>query len=113
MPEIRIIQPQPGYQLKALSSPADIVIGGAAAGTGKTFTLLLDPLRDIHIPGFGGVIFRRTTTQIRNEGGLWDTSMTIYPHAKATPHETFLEWQFPKGPKLKFSHLEHEKNILD
>jgi len=113
MPEIRIIQPQPGYQLKALSSPADIVIGGAAAGTGKTFTLLLDPLRDVHIPGFGGVIFRRTTTQIRNEGGLWDTSMTIYPHAHAVPNASFLEWQFPKGPKLKFSHLEHEKNIYD
>lgn len=99
--------------MKALSSPADILIGGAAAGVGKTYTLLLDPLRDIEVKGFGGVIFRRTSTQIRNEGGLWDTSMTIYPHVGATPRESYLEWVFPKGAKLKFSHLEHEKNILD
>ncbi len=113
MAEIKVISPQPGYQVKALSSPADIVIGGAAAGVGKTYTLLLDPLRAIHIPGFGGVIFRRTSTQIRNEGGLWDTSMDIYTHVKAEPKESYLEWIFPKGPKIKFSHLEHEKNIYD
>lgn len=112
MAEQRIIRPQPGYQTKALSSNADIVIGGAAAGVGKTFTLLLDPLRDMHVPGFGGVIFRRTTTQIRNEGGLWDTSKTIYPGAGGEPKESVLEWQFKKN-KLKFSHLEHEKNIYD
>lgn len=113
MAEKGIIKPQKGYQERALSSPADIVIGGAAAGVGKTYTLLLDPLRDIDVPGFGGVIFRRTTTQIRNEGGLWDTSMDIYPHVGGEPKESYLEWNFPKGPKIKFSHLEHEKNILD
>lgn len=111
--QIQVIEPQPGFQLKALSSKADIVIGGAAAGVGKTFTLLLEFLRHIDIPAWGGVIFRRTSPQIRNEGGLWDTSMQIYPKAGAEPKETFLEWQFPKGAKLKFSHLEHEKNIND
>lgn len=99
--------------MKALSSPADIVIGGAAAGVGKTFCLLMDPLRDIEVKGFGGVIFRRTSPQIRNEGGLWDTSMGLYPYVGATPKESVLEWHFPKGPKIKFSHLEHEKNIFD
>lgn len=113
MAEVKIIQPQKGYQEKALSCPADILISGAAAGVGKTFTLLLEPIRDIEVEGFGGVIFRRTSTQIRNEGGLWDTSMTIYPHLKAIPKESYLEWIFRKGNKIKFSHLEHEKNILD
>ena len=99
--------------MKALSSPADIVIGGAAAGVGKTYTLLLDPLRDIKVPGFGGVIFRRTTTQIRNEGGLWDTSLGVYPYVGAEPRESYLEWIFKGGQTIKFSHLEHEKNIFD
>lgn len=89
------------------------MIGGAAAGVGKTFTLLLDPLRDISIKDFGGVIFRRTSKQIRNEGGLWDTSMNIYPGIGATPRETYLEWNFSSGAKISFSHLEHEKNIYD
>ena len=66
----------------------------------------------MHVPNFGGVIFRRTTTQIKNEGGLWDTSMKIYPFIGGQPKETFLEWEF-KHSKLKFSHLEYEKNILD
>jgi hypothetical protein len=109
-----IIKPQPGYQEKALSNSADILIGGAAAGVGKTYTLLLDPIRYINrIKGFGGVIFRRTTTQIRNEGGLWDTSVGLYPHIQGYPKESYLEWSFKYGNQIKFSHLEHEKNILD
>lgn len=107
------IRPQEGFQMKFLSSPADIVIGGSAAGVGKTYALLLEPLRNKDVEGFGGVIFRRTGPQIRNEGGLWDTSMSIYPHVGAVPKETFLEWNFSENVKLKFSHLEHEKNIFD
>tara|TARA_R110000772_G_scaffold145504_1_gene255478 strand:+ start:22975 stop:24492 length:1518 start_codon:yes stop_codon:yes gene_type:complete len=107
------IEPQKGYQLRALSSKADIVIGGGAAGTGKTYSLLLEFLRHINNPGWGGVIFRRTSPQIRNEGGLWDTSMDIFPHVDADPRESSLEWKFPKGAKLKFSHLEYEKNKFD
>jgi hypothetical protein len=113
MAGIKVIKPQPGYQLKALSSKADIVIGGGSAGVGKTFVLLLEFLRHIDNPNWGGVIFRRTSPQIRNEGGLWDTSMNIYPHVGAEPKESFLEWNFKKGAKLKFSHLEYEKNVLD
>ena len=111
MAEARIVGPQPGYQTLALSSSADIVIGGGAAGAGKTFTLLLDPLRDINNPDFGGVIFRRTTPQITAQGGLWDESKKIYPHVGAKPNETHLNWTYPSGAKLKFSHLEHEKNV--
>lgn len=109
----RIIEPQKGYQLRALSSKADIVIGGGAAGAGKTYSLLLEFLRHITNSGWGGVIFRRTSPQIRNEGGLWDTSMGIYPFVGAEPKESVLEWDFKSGCRLKFSHLEHEKNVLD
>lgn len=108
------IGPQNGYQLEALMSPADIVIGGGAAGVGKTFTLLLEPLRHIHVKGFGAVIFRRTSPMIRAEGGLWDSSAKLYqPLHGVAPRQTALEWQFPQGPKVKFSHLEYEKNIYD
>ena len=114
MEEVNIIRPQKGYQMKCAASPADIVIGGGAAGVGKTFILLLDPLRHIENEKFGGVIFRRTTPQIKAEGGLWDASQKLYrliDNAKAREHTS--EWVFPKGSKLKFSHLEHEKNKYD
>lgn len=102
-----------GYQQIALSSKSDIVIGGAAAFVGKTFALLLDPLRHVTIPGFGGVIFRRTSVQIRNEGGLWDTSVKLYPLLNAEPRESSLDWKFPSGAKISFRHLEFEKNKYD
>ena len=107
------INPQPGPQEAFLGTYADIAIFGGAAGGGKSYTLLIEPLRHLENKEFGGVIFRRTTKQARNEGGLWDTSMLIYPHLKATPKESTLEWDFPSGMRVKFAHLEHEKNALD
>ena len=89
------------------------MIGGAAAFVGKTFALLLDPLRHVHIPNFGGVIFRRTSVQIRNEGGLWDTSVKLYPVLRGEARESSLDWKFPSGAKLSFRHLEYEKNKYD
>jgi len=112
-PKINTIRPQEGFQMRFLSSSADIVIGGSAAGVGKTFSLLLEPLHYINKKkGFGGVIFRRTTPQIMNEGGLWDTSMEIFPHVGATPRESKHDWVFQHGNKLKFAHLEYEKDKL-
>ena len=109
----QIIRPQAGFQMKFMSSSADITIGGSAAGVGKTFALLMEFTRHIDNPGWGGVIFRRTSPQIKLEGGLWDTSMGLYPLLNAEPRESTLEWIFPKKSKLKFAHLEYEKNILD
>lgn len=111
---IDIIRPQEGYQLKALSSAADIVVGGGAAGVGKTFSLLLEPIRHINVKGFGAVCFRRTTPMIRTEGGLWDASGKLYRKVQgAKPRENTLEWKFEKGAKIKFSHMEHESNKYD
>lgn len=118
MEEIKVIRPQEGYQMLSLSSKADVVIGGGAAGVGKTFSLLLEPLRHKDVKGFGTVCFRRTSPQITAEGALWDTSEQIYtqvPGAKA--RRSTLEWEFYNNgnqtSKLKFSHLEYEKNIYD
>jgi hypothetical protein len=115
----QFISPQPGFQEAFLSSPADIVIGGGAAGAGKSYALLMEPLRFSHVPGFYSVIFRRTTVQIKNSGGLWDTSKEIYlklrdaagrqPVATEAPPK----WKFPSGSTLLFSHLEHEQNKFD
>lgn len=111
-PQLNIIRPQIGYQMAFLSSSADIAIGGGSAGVGKTYSLLLEPLRHKDVPEFGSVIFRRTSPQIRNEGGLWDTSSQLYTAVGAIPKESVLTWDFGVS-KLKFSHLQHEKDIYD
>lgn len=107
------IAPQPGPQTDFLSSEADIVIYGGAAGGGKTFGLLLEDFRHYDNAGFGSVTFRRNSTQITKEGGLWDESMNLYPLVGATPREHKLEWIFPSGARASFSHLEYEKTVLD
>ena len=107
------IRPQPGAQEAFLASEADIAFYGGAAGGGKTWALLLEPLRHAGNPNFGAVVFRRNSVQVRNEGGLWDESAKLYPLVGATPQESTLQWRFPSGAKLKFAHLEHEKTKLD
>ena len=107
------IRPQRGPQERWLASPADISLFGGGAGGGKTFGLLMEPLRHIHNPRFGAVIFRRTSPQITNEGGLWDESSALYPLLGAMPYQTRLEWRFPSRAKIRFSHLEYDKNIDD
>lgn len=107
------IEPQRGPQTEFLSTTADIALYGGAAGGGKSFGLLLEPLRHYHNSKFGGVIFRRNTVQVRNEGGLWDESMNLYFPLKGHPREAFLEWNFPSGMRMKFAHLENEKTVYD
>lgn len=108
-----IIAPQPGPQTAFLTTLADIAIYGGAAGGGKSYGLLIEPLRHYNNAKFGGVIFRRTGTQVRNEGGLWDESMLLYGPLGGHPREAILEWTFPSGGRIKFAHLEHEKNVYD
>lgn len=108
-----IIRPQQGFQENALSTPADIAILGGSAGAGKTFTLLMEPTRHLKTKGFTGTIFRRTMPQIKNPGGLWDTSQKLYNYCKGTPRESKSDWVFPSGARMQFAHMEYEKNKLD
>lgn len=106
----RVIRPQSGPQEDFLASSADIAIAGGAAGVGKTWGLLLELVRNIENKDFGAVIFRRQSTQIGNEGGLWDESTKLYPLLRAVPKPSAFEWLFPSGAKCKFSHMEYEKD---
>lgn len=99
------IRPQRGPQTAFLSTAADIAFYGGAAGGGKTFALLLEPLRHYDNPKFGAVIFRRTHPQIMNEGGLWDTSMDVYMPLGARPRESLVDWTFPSGMEIGRAHV--------
>ncbi|MCY1703647.1 phage terminase large subunit [Deinococcus sp. SL84] len=114
-----VIQPQPGPQTTFFRTPADIAIYGGAAGGGKSWSLLVEPLRHISNPRFGATIFRREYTQVFNEGGLWDEAMQIYPTLGAKSNQTTGTFTFqdpatgkPTGASVSFGHLQHEKDIL-
>lgn len=114
MAETVDIRPQAGPQERFLSSSADIVVYGGSAGSGKSWGLLMEPLRHVTTNHqFAAVFFRRNTTQIRNPGGLWDESRTLYPLLGAKPAKAVLEWRWPFGGLVKFAHLEHESTVYD
>lgn len=110
----REIRPQAGPQENYLASPADIAIYGGSAGSGKTFGLLMEPMRHISNPRFGAVIFRRESVQITNEGGLWDNAMELYPLLGGKPRQSpKLAFMFPSGARVSFGHLNLEADVLD
>lgn len=94
-------------------SEADIVVFGGGAGGGKTFELLRGGAKHCDNPDYGFTIFRRTSPQITNEGGLWDESMKMYLPLGAEPVKGILTWRFPSGATGTFRHLQHEETVLN
>lgn len=107
------IRPQEGPQEAFLSAWADIVIYGGAVFSGKTFGILLDPIRFIEeVKGFGAVVFRRELKQITNEGGLWDEAKKVYSHMNAEPIQNPLRMTFPRyGNKIEYHHLNQPDDV--
>lgn len=111
MSDSLIVRPQPGPQTAALTSPADIVVFGGAAGGGKTYALLLEVLRHVGNPGYRGVIFRQTYPQIAAPGGLWDESEKLFSLIDgAYGQRSYLKWVFPSGAQVVFAHMQYEKD---
>ena len=108
------IRPQAGTQSRFLSTAADICIYGGAAGGGKTFGLLMSPLRHINNPKFGAVIFRKHANQIIVEGGLLDESKEIYGKMKYRPvYKSYPpRWTFASGAKVTFAHIERDDDLF-
>jgi hypothetical protein len=51
--------------------------------------------------------------QITNPGALWDESLNFYPQLGGAPHVRMREWRWPRGGKIKFSHLQFETSVYD
>lgn len=111
MSEVVKLRPQEGPQTDFLSNPADLVLFGGGAGGGKTYGLLLDVLWYHDVPGYTAVIFRRNSTQITAPGGLWASSQELFRLFGGVANQTSLEWKFPSGAVIKFSHLQHSKDV--
>lgn len=105
-----IIGPQDGAQMAMFTSPADIVVGGGAAGGGKTVWLLLEAARHVHVKDYTAIVFRRQYNDIVGPGGLWDTSEEIYKALSGTPNRGRASWSFPAGAEIKFGHLNKESD---
>ena len=110
---MRLSQPQ----WQALSSPADWVIYGGAAGSGKTHMLSIDPLRHCQGPTqnkeFRGAIFRRTYPMLTKSGGLLDHCRAFYNTLGGKWNWTRKEFEFPSGAKLALATCQYEADLDD
>jgi hypothetical protein len=91
------------------SSETDVLYGGAAGG-GKSYAMLVDPLRYAHRAAHRGLIIRRSMPELRE---LIDKSRELYP--KAFPGCKYKEveklWNFPSGAKIEFGFLERDADV--
>ncbi len=114
---MQIIKPQPGPQEQFLKCKADICFYGGMAGGGKTWSLIMEPLRHTHVRGFTALTFRRSGVEVRSPGGLWDASQALYNQlpekTRPTPREQQLDWKFPAGSLIKFAHLMNDNTVYE
>ena len=91
------------------ASETDVLYGGAAGG-GKSYAMLVDPLRYAHRTAHRGLIIRRSMPELRE---LIDKSRELYP--KAFPGCKYKEveklWNFPSGAKIEFGFLERDADV--
>ena len=99
-----------GPQTEFLAAGERDVLYGGAAGGGKSYAMLVDPLRYAHKKAHRALILRRSMPELRE---LIDKSRELYP--KAFPGCKFREveklWNFPSGAKIEFGFLERDADV--
>ena len=73
-----VFKPNPGPQTYFLSASEREVLYGGAAGGGKSYAMLADPLHGLNDPNFSGLLVRHTTEELRE---LIQKSQELYPRA--------------------------------
>src|SRR6266566_6043405 len=105
------VRAQPGPQEQFLQCPARLAFYGGAAGGGKSYACLLEPLYHITNPEFEAVIFRRLYREIMAPGGLYRRSCEIYPQLGAVFNKQDLVWTFPSGATVRLAHMQYEQDV--
>ena len=105
-----IFKANEGPQEDFLAAGETDVLYGGAAGGGKSYAMLVDPLRFAHRAAHRGLIIRRSMPELRE---LIDKSRELYP--KAFPGCKYKEveklWNFPSGAKIEFGFLERDADV--
>ena len=105
-----VFKPNDGPQTDFLAAGEQDVLYGGAAGGGKSFAMLVDPLRFMHRSEHRALLLRRSMPELRE---LIDKSRELYP--KAFPGAKFREvekvWKFPSGATLEFGYLDRDADV--
>jgi len=80
---------------------------GGAAGGGKSDALLMAGLQYVDVPGYAGILFRRSFPELAMPGGLMARSHEWLDGSDAAWDGTRHLWLFPSGATLSFGHIQY------
>lgn len=106
-----VFRPHDGPQTDFLSATEREVFFGGARGGGKSFAMLVDPLRYCDNKYHSGLLLRRTMPELRD---LIEQSKDLYPKAypNARWYKQESEWRFPSGARQLFGYAETPADAL-
>ena len=94
---------QRGCQEKFLAPSSDITIFGGSRGGSKSFSLLMESLKDIYNPYYNSILLRNEKDDLLD---LINTSYILYGQmGQYNKSISDMTWYFKNGGKLKFSYL--------
>jgi hypothetical protein len=106
-----IFEANEGPQTQFLAASEREVFYGGARGGGKSYAMLVDPLRYCHKQKHRALLIRRTMPELRD---LINHSQQLY--SKAYPgakwREQEKEWKFPSGARIEFGYAENLTDAL-
>lgn len=104
-------RPNPGPQTDFLAANEREVFYGGARGGGKTYSLLIAPLRFVDKSTSRALLIRRSMPELRDV--IFQTQQ-LYP--KAVPGAKFKTqentWHFPGGARIEFGYCENLQDVL-
>ena len=106
-----IFEPNEGPQMQFLASSEREVFYGGARGGGKSYAMLVDPLRYCHKQAHRALLIRKTMPELRD---MITHSQRLY--SKAYPgakwREQEKEWRFPSGARIEFGYADNMTDAL-